>query len=80
MLDDKLLQKAISKKEVACVVATSMSVLRTKESKNIGAYRTTISYFFHEGTLYSDAISVPTSKNAKMGYTLIAMDEFPTIG
>lgn len=74
MLDDTPLQRAIVSRQVAFVVATSQSVLQTVEHPRIGTYRTTISYFFHEGTLYSDAISVPVSADASLGYTAIPMD------
>ena len=41
----------------------------------IGAYCTTITYFFHEGTLYSDAIAVPVAADAVLGYTAVSMDD-----
>lgn len=75
MLEDKPLQKGIANREIACVVATTRSVLRTAEHASIGAYRTTITYFSHDGTLYSDAISVPASGDAPLGYRAIAMDD-----
>ena len=50
-------------------------MLQTAEHPKIGAYRTTISYFFHEGTLYSDAVSVPASASDPLGYRAVAMDE-----
>ena len=53
------LQRAIASRQIAFVLATTRSVLQTVEHARVGSYRTTISYFFHEGTLYSDAISVP---------------------
>jgi transcriptional regulator with XRE-family HTH domain len=75
MLEDKPLQRAIANREIACILATTRSVLQTAEHPKIGAYRTTISYFFHEGTLYSDAISVPASAGDPLGYRAVAMDE-----
>jgi transcriptional regulator with XRE-family HTH domain len=75
MLDDTPLQRAIANREVACILATTRSVLQTVEHPRIGAYRTTITYFFHEGTLYSDAISVPAAADAICGYEAISMDE-----
>ena len=75
MLDDRELQLAISKGEIAAVLTTSRSVLDTQESASIGTYRTTISYFFHEGILYSDAISVPASPDEVFGYTPFPSDE-----
>ena len=75
MLDDKPLQQAIANREIACILTTTRSVLQTVEHPGIGAYRTTISYFFHEGTLYSDAVSVPASVDDALGYRPIAMDD-----
>lgn len=75
MLDDKPLQQAIASREISCVLTTTRSVLQTAEHARIGAYRTTISYFFHEGTLYSDAVSVPASAEDPLGYWPVAMDE-----
>jgi DNA-binding XRE family transcriptional regulator len=75
MLDDQALQVSIAAREVSCVVATTRSVLRTREHRRIGAHRTVITYFFHEGTLYSDAISAAAPKGATLGYKAIAMDE-----
>lgn len=74
MLEDKSLQRGIANREIACVVATTRSVLRTAEHASIGAFRTTITYFFHEGTLYSDAISVPAPPEAPLGYKAMPMD------
>jgi len=68
------LQRAIANREIACVRATTRSVLQTAEHPRIGAYRTTITYFFHEGTLYSDAVSVPAPADAVCGYTTVPMD------
>lgn len=75
MLADRRLQKSIADGEIACVVTTTRSVLRTKEHRRIGTYRTVITYFFHEGTLYSDAISTPAPAGAALGYRAIAMDD-----
>lgn len=75
MLDDRVLQRSIANREIACVVATTRSVLETAEHPRIGTYRTVITYFFHEGTLYSDAVSVATPRNAALGYRPIAMDD-----
>ena len=75
MLDDRVLQKSIAGREIACILSTTRSVLRTKEHRRIGTYRTVITYFFHEGTLYSDAISMPVAAGAELGYRAIAMDE-----
>ena len=75
MLEDKPLQRAIANREIAGIVATSRSVLRTAEHDRIGAYRTSVTYFFHEGTLYSDAVSVPAAPDAPCGYRALTMDE-----
>ena len=75
MLDDKRLQRGIANREIASVVATTRSVLRTTEHEQIGNYRTVITYFFHEGTLYSDAVSVPAPADAVLGYKAVPMDQ-----
>ena len=75
MLDDKPLQRAILKREVAGVVSTTRSVLKTAEAETVSTYRTTITYFFHEGELYSDAIGLPVSPDERLGYTPIMFDE-----
>ncbi len=75
MLDDSLLQRAIRKGEVTGVVTTSRGVLRTVESETIGTWRTSISYFFHDGVLHSDAVALSTSAQERIGYTPIMVDE-----
>ena len=75
MLDDRELQRAIVKREVAGVVATTQSVLRTNDAGTVGTYRTTINYFFHDNVLYSDAVALPVSPDERSGYTPIMMDE-----
>ncbi len=75
MLDDHELQKAISKREVVGVTSVARSVLETPESANVSMFRTTISYFYHEGTLYSDAISAPAAPNEQVGYWPFRSDE-----
>lgn len=75
MLDDRALQKSIANREVACIVSTTRSVLLTAEHPSIGAYRTVTTYFFHEGTLYCDAVSVTAPRNAVLGYKPVAMDD-----
>lgn len=78
MLDDNPLQRAIRKREVAGVVTTSRGVLRTAESETVGTWRTTISYFFHDGIIYSDAVALPVSAEERIGYTPIMVDELGT--
>ncbi len=75
ILDNRPLQKSIASREIACLVTTTRSVLQTAEHPLIGAYCTTITYFFHEGTLYSDAIAVPVAADAVLGYTAVSMDD-----
>lgn len=75
MLDDAALQRGIANRDIAGVVATTRSVLRTTESDEVGMFRTTINYFFHDGVLYSDAIAVPAPAGEPVGYTAIAADE-----
>lgn len=75
MLDDRELQNSTAKREVFCVMAVTKSVLQTAEHPRIGTYQTTISYFFHEGTLHSDAISVPAPAETPCGYRTIAIDD-----
>ena len=77
MLDDRALQASIAKREISCILSTTRSVLRTAEHPRIGTWRTVITYFFHEGTLYSDAISERVPRGAPLGYRAIAMDEVP---
>lgn len=76
ILDNRVLQRAIAAGEIQSLVTTTRSVLRTAEHDSIGLYRTTITYFFHEGTLYNDAIGVPAPDDAICGYTAVPMDEF----
>ena len=78
MLADCQLQRAILAKEVSAVVATTRGVLHTGDVTTITAHRTTISYFHHDGTLYSDALSMPTSPDEPCGYTAIPMDVLTT--
>jgi DNA-binding XRE family transcriptional regulator len=77
MLDDKALQRSIVKREIAGMVTTTASVLRTREHPNVGIYRTVITYFFHEGILYSDAVSTVAPADAPLGYRAVPMDELP---
>ena len=76
MLDDRQLQRAIAKHEIAGVVATTKSVLQMPGPPIMSAFQTTITYFWHEGTFYSDAISQPITPDAACGYSAIPMDEF----
>ena len=75
MMADAALQRAIARRDVVGVVATTRSVLRTAESEDVGAFRTSINYFYHDGVRYSDAVSVPVSLDERTGYTPICSDE-----
>ena len=74
MLDDRQLQRSIARREVAGVVATTQSVLKMPGPPVQSAYQTTITYFWHEGTLFSDAISQPVAADADCGYRAVSMD------
>ncbi len=74
MLDDRQLQRSIALQEINCVVTTTDSVLKTSEHATIGKFQTTITYFSHDGSLYSDAVSVPAAASAVRGYRPIAVD------
>jgi transcriptional regulator with XRE-family HTH domain len=78
MLDDTTLQRNIANGEIACVLTTTRSVLRTAEHASIRTYRTIVTYYAHEGTIYSDAMAVPAPRSAKLGYKAISMDEVCT--
>jgi transcriptional regulator with XRE-family HTH domain len=75
ILGDSALQRSIAKGEIFCIFSATKGVLRTEEQPRIGAYQTTTSYFFHDGTLYSDAISVPAPADIPLGFRVMAMDE-----
>ena len=75
MLENRSLQRDIVRGEIACVRATTRSVLRTAEHARIGTFETTVTYFLHDGTLYSDAISAPAAPDALCCYEAIAVDE-----
>ncbi|MFM1814823.1 MAG: hypothetical protein RLZ98_1518 [Pseudomonadota bacterium] len=73
VLDDRELQRAIMRREVLGIVTVTEGVLRTKEDVR-GRFRTTISYFAHDGVLYSDAISVRGTPKEQLGYWPIYAD------
>lgn len=75
ILDDAPLQRAIANREVQSLVTTTRSVLRTAEHEAIGLYRTTITYFFHEGTIFNDAIGVAAPEGSICGYHAVPMDD-----
>jgi transcriptional regulator with XRE-family HTH domain len=75
MIDDRPLQRAVGRGEIASIVSTTRSVLKTAEHPNIGFFSTTMTYFFHDGTLYRDAISAPIADDVKLGYQVFPMDE-----
>ncbi len=76
ILEDSVLQRAIKKREIASIVTTTRSVLRTEDSETVGIFRTTVNYLFHDGVLFSDAIAVPAPEGERMGYTPLLVDEF----
>lgn len=75
ILDDRPLQRAIQAGEIQSLVTTTRSVLRSAEHETIGLYHTTISYFFHDGVLYNDAVGVPAPDDAACGYRAVPMDD-----
>lgn len=79
MLGDRQLQRSIAYREIAGIVATTQSVLEMPGPPVVAAYRTTITYFWHEGTFYSDAISYPAEPGAECGYRTIPMDDLTTL-
>jgi transcriptional regulator with XRE-family HTH domain len=74
MLDDRTLQKSIASREIACVLATTRGVLTTSDRRRVATFRTVITYFFHEDTLFSDAVSMPAPARAVLGYEAVPMD------
>ena len=74
MLNDRDLQKSIQRREIACIVTTTDSVLRTEEHLSVGKFATTITYFAHDGEIYSDAVSVPAPASAIRGYRPVMID------
>jgi DNA-binding XRE family transcriptional regulator len=75
MLADRALQAGIARGEIAAVTAVTRSVLKTDEAVTIGTWRTSITYFQHDGAIYSDAQSVCAGPHDKLGYTMVAMDD-----
>ncbi len=75
MLDDRALQRAIARHEIASIVSTTRSVLRTVEAPKIQTYRTTITYFRDDNVIYSDAIAVRAPASAKLGYSAFSVDD-----
>lgn len=74
LLADKPVQRAIARGEIATIVTTTESVLRTAEHAAIGRYRTTISYFAHDGTIFQDAIGVAAPDAPTLGFEIIPRD------
>ena len=54
MLEDRALQISILKREIACISVISQSVLVTPGHSKIGTFRTAISFFSIDGTLFRD--------------------------
>lgn len=76
ILADRQLQRSIAHREVAGVVATTQSVFNMDGPPVTSAFQTTVTYFWHEGTLYSDAISIPVPMDVATGYSPVMMDDF----
>ncbi|MEL7543243.1 MAG: helix-turn-helix transcriptional regulator [Pseudomonadota bacterium] len=75
IMDDGALQKALARRELSGLVTTTGSVLETGDAPVTSKFHTTISYFYEDGDLFSDAISVPAAADATCGYTPIYHDE-----
>ena len=75
MLADRALQRGIRRGDVLAVSSVTDSVLRTPEHARIGRWRTTITYFEHDGIVYSDAQSAPASAADRIGYRPITPDD-----
>lgn|SRR5208337_3874865 len=75
MLEDRALQRSIFKGEIACITVVSRSSLLTREHATIGMWRSTVSFFRIDGTLFRDSISVPDHESAEQGYWPVPMDE-----
>ncbi|MEL6287553.1 MAG: helix-turn-helix transcriptional regulator [Pseudomonadota bacterium] len=75
LLDDRALQSALARQELASIVATTEAVLDTGDRQPAGKFHTTISYFYEDGELFSDAISGPAARDATCGYLAVYHDE-----
>ncbi len=75
MLDNHALQRSIEKGEIACITSVTRSVFRTPEHPAVGTYRTAITFFRIDGTLFRDAISLSAPQETKCGYWPVPMDE-----
>ncbi len=75
MRDDAALQRDIAKGEVLGISAITEGVLKTLPDRVAGKFQTTIAYFWVDGALFSDAISMPAPSSSKLGYTALRLDE-----
>jgi transcriptional regulator with XRE-family HTH domain len=75
MLDDRELQRSITRGEVACVTSITRSNLRTSEHPVPGVWRSAFSFFFIEGVLFLDVITVRAANDEPLGYWPVALDE-----
>ncbi len=75
ILEDREVQCALRKQELSGMLTTTSSVLKTGDCTDFGKFNTTISYFYQDGDLYSDAISVPAPDDAMCGYKPIFHEE-----
>lgn len=75
ILDDRILQRGIARREILGLVTVTQGVLRTCEKPIRETFRTTISYFENDGVLYSDAVSTLGTSQERLGYWAITADE-----
>lgn len=78
ILDDRLLQMGIARREILGLVTVTRGVLRTCETPIRGTFRTTISYFENDGVLYSDAVSTLGTSRDRLGFWAITADDMVT--
>ncbi len=75
IFDDRQLQRGIAAGEIAGISFVSRNVLTIGKYPAPVTLRSTTSYFFIDGTLFSDTISVCAGDNETPGYRPIALDE-----
>jgi transcriptional regulator with XRE-family HTH domain len=75
MLDDRPLQSAIEKGEIACISAVTWDNFRDAGALPATAYQTAISFFRIDNLLFRDAISAPAPANSELGYWPVSLEE-----
>jgi hypothetical protein len=75
IFDDRPLQRAIADGEIAYLSSVTRSNFKTAEHPISGTYRSTTSFFFIEGTLFYDTVSVRAGESDPLGYWPVALDE-----